>query len=1839
MNMLKKFLLSLGVVAAAEIPLKGAEPDFSHPRDVLGAAYATLAATEGDADAGPQRVRALLEICVASESIDPDSIFHMIDVASELAAKEQCGSARSLMQLVEANLISDAYARRRWVYDRLETPAEPLPKSVADWNGAQFRAQIKARALNALSVAAAHDAPLADYADAVSADTRTLIYFPTVADFVAQEVVRLLRRVDADSDIKDVVAGRIKASRDGSAPYYYWSLEQLTQPSKPTAATLYDFYMQHRDDEFARMALLSLADRVSDGNVEIEKEDGDDSAPAEAPHPSEADVIALLEESLERFPGYWDNNSLRNALARLRQGHATVVNPTVVCPGQPFEVELRAEYASKAGFRVYRVTDAMLGSRLFSAAGRKAIASFDFEGQGQAGVPLDIKQQVTVDAPGLYFVLPWLDGKLGKDSPTRYDVMVCTPYIPLAFTGTTEQVVAMADYVTGRPVPGVRVLTARGKSAAVPVGTTDKDGLARFRLSGKNGNYYTLSAVTPSGEKLSFAGRVSLHSPWAGRDRTERVFNVELLAGRPIYHPGDTLRWLSIADFSDDSMKSRHAAASLKIEVELLDANRSHVASVHAVTDIYGRADGVFVLPEEGLTGNYTLQAKVDDTVEGSRAVMVSDYRMPTFEVTDVEVVRDAPAAGDVSIRGLARTYSGMPVADAQVSAAISEAYRMRFMYDARSLGTVDGRTGADGWFALVVPAAMLAEGNDFSARITVTSPSAEAAEAMAYFTDGKPYDINITGNGYIKALTETRLPVTVSDASGRTPDVELCWQLIEKGTDKVAASGACNARNPIADLDRVHGGYYRLKVETADAALADATQSGHYFTLYNVALNSMPSDMPLLVDCHSTTTNSAGRASVQYGVGMSDTWLYATLCVGDRIVETEVSRRGKGFRHLSLDLPADASNGVLKLGTVRDGKLYTYSIDVNRPQQSALKIEGESFRDRLVPGASEHWTLRVSRADGKPVEAAVAATMYNHSLDALAGLSWPSEFSLDLPWPQLQLGTLRPGSNSGTINAALKLLDAPGLQAPTFRYWPGGTGYYLSGAVNGIAARSLKMNKMMASADGAVVEEEVALDEVVTTAGAAAGAIDAPAEEEGAVAPVQPESFDYRDADVAEAFWKPVLATDADGRVTLDFTVPDANTTWRLQALAWTADMNAGQLVRDIVANKPVMVQPNLPRFLRVGDKASIVATAYNNTDTATTIRTVVETFDAVTMQRLSVAENESSVQPGASFETAIEIVAPEAMAIGYRVRSSNGTFADGEQTLVPVESAQCDVVESTPFYLNPGDRELKLRIPSVRDGSYTLQYCQNPSWTIVKALPGLVTYKPSTTPAAVDALFAACTARGIVERNPEVAKAIAAWSRDSLTSRLAQNDALKIAALNATPWVQAAESESARMARLALLLDGKRVRADIDNAIKVLRSLAAADGGLRWGKWSDESSVWATETALHDLGLLRLAGYLPDNAALQAMMKKALAYIDKQLEKESVGRRAEPDMAYAVVRSMWKDMAPSAYGQKVLDATLQHCIKTWRTSSTSAKANMAILLDIYGYSSVARQIMESVSQFAVATPSQGVSFPSVSYIGQYAPILMAYGRVDPSASVVDGVRQWLVVREQATSALGAADATQLIGSFLCSGTPWHTDHAPASVTLDGRAVEGIGEAGRYGGEATVALGADAAGRTLRVQPGASVPSYGAVISSYRARPQDVKAASCDAVSIEKRIVEVAPDGSMQYADEVSLGRRVRVVLTLKVERDMQYVTITDERAAALEPVEQTPGYVTSGGARFYRENRDAATNMFISYLPKGTYHLSYDCTANNVGAFAAGLATVQSALSPALTAHSAGAMLVVRR
>lgn len=1838
MNALKNMLLSLGMVCSAGTAAGAPpqpEPDFAHPRDVLKEAYAVLKTTEGDASAGPQRVRAVLEICHAATSIDPDSAFSLVDMCAGLAASEEAVPAKAMMQLAESKLLRNIYDSKFYVYNRLQTPDEPVPADIREWNGRQFKAAIARTAREAMATALSQPAPLDAYAAAVEADSLTLVYFPAVADFVACDVVSLLQSADFDKEADGIVARMRDAAAPGSAPYYYWAVEALDHNAKK----LYEFYAAHEADEYARMALerlLMCPSRVSTYDAEDYLYEDDDEDEEETDDYTDNEFLAgLVEKSLERFPGYWNNNRLRNELARLRRPSVSVSAPALICPGKPFKICVDARNAAKAEARLYKLdSKASMEARRVKFSAMKALQTFSFDAEREWFKSFNA--EAVVQNAGWYSLRPVVDGEMDdKASAYHYDIIIATPVVPVAMTGTDEQIVAMADFTTGAPVQGVRVLTSRQDKADVPAGVTDKYGLARFKLKGRMP--YRVSAITPSGVRVDFGRGLTVSNPWKSDSDNGVGYNASVMPARPIYHPGDTLQWAVVIDRSTDRNRTREAATDVEAEVVLHDANYQAVDTARVTTDRYGRAYGSFALPKDLLTGNFTLEVIAGGKLRNVSSVMVSDYRMPTFEVAGVEVVRDAPSRGDVTLRGRAVTYSGMPVADAQVSAEINGTYRWRWWQPSTYVGTVDARTDAAGGFALVVADSLLSACNlhDFVANIVVTSPSAEVASARKVFTNGRPYAIRFTDGRFIKSLTRTILPIEVYDAQGAKADITLKWTLRGYIDEKTVASGTCSSLNPVADLDRVRGGYYQLVVEPADKELADRVVSSSYI-LYNVELNSLPADLPLLVDVTNVKTNAAGRAAFQYGVGADNTWLYAVLCAGDKIVEMEVQKRDKGFRHLSLDLPADADCGRLSMFTVRDGRVTRYDVEITRPSDRKLTISGESFRDRLVPGAAENWRLRVSGADGKDADAAMTATMYNHALDALAQLSWPSSFGLSRISPTMTVNTLTNPLHWANIDATIRNLTTRSLDTPEFRF--GLMGYRDVVYSYGLVAPTMKKSSMRVRGTMAIndMAKAEAVEEEMADTGA--GSLD----EQIVVsygyhrADYNKEQFSYRDAEVPQAFWMPALATDEDGNIDMAFTVPDANTTWRMQALAWTDDMRAGTMVRDIVANKPVMVQPNLPRFLREGDKARVLATVYNNGADADMLHTVVELFDAATLDVLATVESDNYVAPRSSAKVGIDIDAPyTATAIGYRVRSSNGVFADGEQALIPIASAQCDVVESKPFYLNPGDKEFKLKVPSDRRGTYTLQYCQNPSWSIVKALPGLVDYEPTTVFGAARSLFAACTARGIVERTPAVAEAVARWNGADITSRLSQNEALKTVALQATPWVRAAQSDSERMARLALLLDPERCNADIAKATGVLEGLADNNGGFRWGKWSDEPSLWATEQVLHTLGLLRMAGYLPDDVRIMPMMRKALSYMDKEYGR--VNKKVTPDMGYAVVRSQWKDVAPSSFGRKVVDATLADCTAKWKDASTARKADMAILLDIYGRTAVAREIIGSISQFAVSTASQGVSFPSVSSIESYAPLLISFGRVDATSPLIDGMRQWLVVREQATVGMGAADASQLISAFLNSGTPWHTDNAPATVTLDGRAVD-LGEACSYGGEATVALGSNAAGRTLRVKPAASVPSYGALISSYRALPSEIEAVSCEAVSIEKRLVAVDADGTSVYADSVELGARVRVILTLHVQRDMQYVSIVDERAAALEPLVQTPGFEISAGARFYRESGDEATRLFIDWLPKGTYQISYDCIANNAGTYAGGIATLQSALAPALTAHSSGSVLTVR-
>lgn len=545
---------------------------------------------------------------------------------------------------------------------------------------------------------------------------------------------------------------------------------------------------------------------------------------------------------------------------------------------------------------------------------------------------------------------------------------------------------------------------------------------------------------------------------------------------------------------------------------------------------------------------------------------------------------------------------------------------------------------------------------------------------------------------------------------------------------------------------------------------------------------------------------------------------------------------------------------------------------------------------------------------------------------------------------------------------------------------------------------------------------------------------------------------------------------------------------------------------------------------------------------------------------------------------------------------------------------------------------------LPSAPDARLSLTFSENPVWTIVSALPGLREDAGATANSAAAALLSAATSRGLVLGNPRIAEALKQWednpSDSALVSMLEKNEDLKLAMLNSTPWIEAARSDNERMANLALIFNNKDVSRSIDQAVRQLEKLQNADGGWKWGAWCEQSSYWVTGNVLEQLGYLKYFGWLPKDKSLDRMIKKAIKYYDDNV----YDKKASPDMLYCLTRAYYKDIPVGLKGQRVITVTTNDILKHWKSYSDPARKSMAaMVLFLNKYPTQSRKLMSSVSEFGVWTQQQGLTFPSVSSIVDYAIILEAYAMIDPSSRAIDGLRQQLIIRKQGTDWGSAVVSSQVIVSILRSGSTWTVPAEGAVITAGDTVIRPSSPIESATGSLRADLSAYA-GERLNIRTSGTGPSYGAVFAQY-SRPMDsIGAVACDDLSIEKKIAVRRGNDWIYASDSLAVGDRVQIVLTINCKRHLDYVTVIDERAATLEPADQLPGWIYSEGAAFYRENRDSFTGIYIDSLSPGTYQITYEMNVTVAGTFSSGVAAIQSQYAPQLSAHSAGAMLHVK-
>lgn len=1878
----------------------GAEPDFAFPQKVEKNADKDLKAALKSGD-GNGVVNAVIRLGLAKSQVNADSLPAVLDKIADLTARVNDPGAKALLNLLSAKIYTNIYTNDRWTYDRRETMADS-GENYKLWSSRQFLDKVMSLVQEALADPKALQAlDLKDYSGIVEIDRESLRFYPTLFDFIATGGIRYLERFTGSQDMRvlsprlmenpcdvalrpgaacrplgmilGIYSELIKAHADHPAPLYveeiavrefvnrhlfsadrptprYAIAEDAEGNRSPFTREMLRLYEQNKDDEFAGLFLVKAAQGYSAG--------------ADA-----REIYPLLTDYRDRFPGGFLANDIYNSMNRLSVPSVNFKFPTQVRPDIPVAATLTADNAKEVKIEMFDVSsrpgidseDAWIMGEKLGRPVETKVVKFDRE------VPFTATASVEMTFPayGIYALKTTVDGYADNGS---LRVIRCSDLSLSATTIGKASSAWVADAVTGAPVAGAGIYFrpwSRRKQTAPLEGKTDEMGEKAVTIK-----EYGLLSVKKGND--IFAPGVSVSTPYSS-DR-EVTLDIEVFTSLGLYRPGDEMEFAIVA--YENHLLERKIAPGRRIGVELRDANYQPVDTLFVVTDAWGRAQGKFTLPSAGLTGKFQLRAGEAPgassvmSYEGYRSFMVSDYKLPTFELKTVAVNRPASVTDSASVTGEALSYSGFPIADGKVKASLK--VRQGFWWwqtTSPVFFTTETVTDDRGRFTVDIPASAIssspAPSGIFVCDIEVTSPDGETRRMTTLFNMGKPLGLAAIIPAQINLSKPFTATVRALDANSEEKPLELEYKITRDSSE--VARGKTMTGSVVDILKKLPTGKYQVVFAPVDTLMAD-TAAPCQVVLYKPQDEVCPVDQPMWVPVGELTADASGKFRVIAGSGCGDA--HVRLIVSTypgKVVEKRWVTLRKGMQEIELTLPEGAVSARVNLDCVKDFASWSSSLSVvAASSEESVKIEIETFRDNVMPGQEEKVTFRVTPTGGATPQSAVFLDMANKAIDALASNPLQlNPFSPDV-WNTSSNGWNFQAAPYG-VSKDFRYKNGHSLASPYFQLYGmsfTGGGIRIRGSKN-LMMRGMASAKM-ADSDGAVAdavfEQSASLNDVevpgygvaqteAALTGAVAGGA-AAVEEDGGNAADAPEKNEdtYRPSEIPLAFFRPMLTTADDGSLEITYTVPDANTTWILRAMSYNKELLTSSASVEIISSKPVMVSQNAPRFLRTADSVVLAASVMNNTDSVRVVDVVSEVLSASTGKPLASEKATMELAAKGSAVATLPVVAPVGeTGLIYLVKASSSEYTDGEQSLLPVLPSEQDVTESEMFYLAPDQSSFSLPLPAVggEERAY-LNFTENPSWQVVSALPGLRDGKINSSVEAVAALFSAAVADGIMRDNPEIARVLRHWSEtgdSALVSNLEKNSGLKTMLLNSTPWVSEALSDTERMQRLALLFDKGETRRVISDAIDRLAQ-TRAEGGWAWSDRYPRVSRWATEVILDQLGDLNRMGWLPSDSRLQGMIRDGVAYLDRETAKEFAKYPKADYWLYVSIRDKFPGIRPSTAASRVIESEVQKAVANWKNSSVSMKGVYALILHNHGYDATARQVIASLREYATSTPEKGmwwqqldryVTLWSFDRVGITSILLDAFHAVEPASDDVEKIRQWLILNKTNNDWGNAVMTTQTIASILTSGKPLKVNPRGTAIHIGDALVRPQGEEYATGSFTEQITSMLAKTETLTIDRQADYPSVGGVVMMRRLPMDSIKAVSCQEIAVSKSL-SIFNGEEWVSGNEFKVGDRVRVELTLTVEDDLSYVVIEDLRAAGLEPAAQLPAPIVAEGLWFYRENRDAQTNIFIDFLPRGTYRLAYELYASQAGSFSSGVAQVQSHYNPIVSAHSAGMTITVK-
>ena len=1597
---------------------------------------------------------------------------------------------------------------------------------------------------------------------------------------------------------------------------------------------------------------------------------------------NQVERLRIVREGIAGYPRYEGINQLKNIEKEILNASLSLEIATAY-PGEQQSVKVNYKNLTGITLQLYKVnlpvTSAVLQNRTthFESKYARLQREEHFSLKPTTDY-LNVDTTLTIQAPqaGIYFLKAVPDGKKGVSDGTLMNVTALkTIYRPLP-DGTLELVVV--DAVSGQPVSEaeVTIYTEKGGGYS-PQQTYQADKQGTLKLDFLNSNKYWYNAHTAADNAMPI---LNLWKNDYYYKESKRKEVLQLFTDRSIYRPGQTVYVSGLAyEMEKDSTR---VLADKKYTVSLYDANNNETGKVEVRTNGFGSFSGQFVLPSPCLTGYFSLRA-----ADTSVSFKVEEYKRPTFDVTFEPVKVEYQVGDSIEVVGMAKTFAGAPVQNARVHYNISRSYAWVWRFMGRGSARWEGEamTDADGKFSVPVHFEIDSDRREsplwyytYNIQADVTDGAGETQQANLSLPLGSTSMVLNMDNLPDNLVKEKKLEIklTAMNLSGEPVDTPVTYQVVEMEEQKdgqekegrKVLTGTVEANKSFVPeaIYALPSGNYRLKLSAKDTQGRECTASKN-FLLFSLNDKRPPFVITDWFYQDGLEFDAASPATVYIGSSEKNVYLLYDVFAGNKRLESKRIELSDSVVSFRFPYKKEYGDGILvSMAFVKDGRLYSHNARIMKPApEKKLQLKWTTFRDKLRPGQQEEWKLTVLYPDGSPAEAEMLATMYDASLDKIYSahkLDFGVDFHYVVPLTYWNTSYMR--NAYLYVDFPLKRLRAVPLEyseliiPSTGRMEAMVVGY--GGSPRATLAGALKIRGR--SAANAVMNQEAVTDmvlqeEMVETS--AQEKVEMGSSEELA----ETGDIQIRENFAETAFFYPQLRTNEKGEVSISFVLPESLTRWKFMGLAHTRNVDYGKIEATATASKEFMLQPNMPRFVRVGDKANIAASLMNLSDKGVKGTVRMELFNPETEKVFYSQKQKFDVKGGETGHVNFTFEVSDKYAVmACRMVADGDTFSDGEQRYIPVLTDKQWVTETVPLNVNgEGAHTFSLEnlfnkhSKTASEQRLTVEFTAHPAWYAVQALPVVAHPQNEDALSWATAYYAHSLAAYIVKENPRIKQVFDSWkaqggTKETFMSNLQKNQELKNILLAETPWLAEATNEAEQKQRIATLFDLNTMNSQLAVSVEKLGELQNADGAWSWYKGM-QGSRYVTTQVMEMLVRLNALTHQDADSRMQPMIQKGFEYLGKQAAEEyksmkeaekkgAVGiRPSEQVLRYLYICAL-DGKAP--VDEKVNRYFIDKLSGEGKELTIYGKALGAIILQQSGKVAEARLFMQSLMEYSVVTDEMGRYFdtPKARYswfsykIPTEVAAMEAIQRITKDTKAIDEMKRWLLKQKQTQTwetPIATADAVYALMATGASDLLANT--GGVEITL-GKEVIRTPADNAIGYIKKTVSGDVMNIKKVRVDKEGAGMGWGAVYAQYL-ESMDQIGEQGNGLSVSRQLYK--GDEALNESVPLKVGDKITVRLTVKADRDMDFVQIKDDRAACMEPLQAVSGFRWGNGLGYYQATKDASTQFFIDQMRKGTYVIEYQVYVNRTGEYQAGIATVQSAYAPEFGGHTGGYRVMV--